>query len=156
MSRVVIIATAVVLASVTLTAWQQPQAVRPVPSRPLAVQEPPPEASLAAMEQHHAAAIDAGSRIAAAYHELDHAAAEVAARARACCTAGGGSAAEGDVRSEQLLHAVEELQKLQEALGSEVLALQNRMQHESHRYQTMSNVLKVAHDTEMAAVRNVR
>ena len=47
-------------------------------------------------------------------------------------------------------------QRAVEALGDKFLALQNAVQNESRRFQTLSNASKTRHDAAMAAIQNVR
>ena len=57
---------------------------------------------------------------------------------------------------DDLIRAVDDLQKLQSELRAEFLALQQQVQNESRRYQTISNALRARHDMAMNSVRNMK
>lgn len=56
----------------------------------------------------------------------------------------------------ELLSAISEMSEMQARLEMEMLALQNAMQMESRRFQTISNAVKARHDAAMSSIRNMK
>lgn len=67
-----------------------------------------------------------------------------------------GPAAEAIRLRAQLVEDVLGLARQANSMNLEFLALQNSMQMESRQYNAVSNVMKVRHDSAMAAIRNMR
>ncbi len=67
-----------------------------------------------------------------------------------------GPAAEATRLRAQLVEDVLGLARQANSMNLEFLALQNSMQMESRQYTAVSNVMKVKHDSAMAAIRNMR
>ena len=65
-------------------------------------------------------------------------------------TATGGAGSQGD-----LLEATRALQQEAQAMNLQYLQLQERMQQESREFTTLSNVMRVKHDTSRAAIGNI-
>jgi len=61
------------------------------------------------------------------------------------------SALQGD-----LIRAIDEMQAQLEDLQGQFLALQNSMQQESRRFQTISNAMRARHDMAMNSIRNMK
>ena len=57
---------------------------------------------------------------------------------------------------DDLIRAVDSMEKLQAELQVQFLALQNQMQQQSRQYQTISNALRARHDTAMNSIRNMK
>ncbi len=55
-----------------------------------------------------------------------------------------------------LIRAIDEMHAQMSQLEGQFLALQNSMQQESRKYQTLSNALKARHDTAMNSIRNMK
>ena len=62
----------------------------------------------------------------------------------------GGIGAQGD-----LLEATRTMQQEAQAMNLQYLQLQERMQQESREFTTLSNVMRVKHDTARAAIGNI-
>lgn len=65
-------------------------------------------------------------------------------------TASGGAGSQGD-----LLEATRAMQQEAQAMNLQYLQLQERMQQESREFTTLSNVMRVKHDTARAAIGNI-
>jgi hypothetical protein len=73
------------------------------------------------------------------------------ARLSAASAAGtGGAGSQGD-----LLEATRALQQEAQAMNLQYLQLQERMQQESREFTTLSNVMRVKHDTARSAIGNI-
>jgi hypothetical protein len=68
----------------------------------------------------------------------------------AIATAGGVAGSQGD-----LLEATRAMQQEAQAMNLQYLQLQERMQQESREFSTLSNVMRVKHDTARAAIGNI-
>jgi hypothetical protein len=68
----------------------------------------------------------------------------------ATSTATGGVGTQGD-----LLEATRAMQQEAQAMNLQYLQLQERMQQESREFTTLSNVMRVKHDTARAAIGNI-
>jgi hypothetical protein len=69
---------------------------------------------------------------------------------------GGASAAVGGAGSQgDLLEATRTMQQEAQAMNLQYLQLQERMQQESREFTTLSNVMRVKHDTARAAIGNI-
>lgn len=55
-----------------------------------------------------------------------------------------------------LMRAIDDMQKQLSQLEAQFLALRNSMQMESRKYQTISNALKARHDIAMNSIRNMK
>ena len=55
-----------------------------------------------------------------------------------------------------LIRAIDDVQKQLSQLEGQFLALQNSMQQQSRQYQTISNALKARHDIAMNSIRNMK
>ena len=64
--------------------------------------------------------------------------------------ASGGAGSQGD-----LLEATRAMQQEAQAMNLQYLQLQERMQQESREFTTLSNVMRVKHDTARAAIGNI-
>ena len=68
----------------------------------------------------------------------------------AASTAAGGTGSQGD-----LLEATRAMQQEAQAMNLQYLQLQERMQQESREFTTLSNVMRVKHDTARSAIGNI-
>lgn len=57
---------------------------------------------------------------------------------------------------DDLIRAVDNMQKLQAELQAQFLALQNQIQQQSRQYQTISNALQARHQIAMNSIRNMK
>ena len=73
-----------------------------------------------------------------------------ATTAGAAATASGGAGSQGD-----LIEATRAMQQEAQAMNLQYLQLQERMQQESREFSTLSNVMRVKHDTARAAIGNI-
>lgn len=102
----------------------------------------------------HAAIVEAAQGYAAVYTELSRGIAELATLADRM--AGDAPSREAARRLQQLTSAVDDLHQQMLDMNMQFVALQNQMQNESRRYQTVSNALKARHDVAMNAIRNMK
>jgi hypothetical protein len=70
--------------------------------------------------------------------------------AGAAIATAGGAGSQGD-----LLEATRAMQQEAQAMNLQYLQLQERMQQESREFSTLSNVMRVKHDTARAAIGNI-
>jgi hypothetical protein len=68
----------------------------------------------------------------------------------------GGAAASGKGEGWDLHEAQKLLASETQSFNKEYLALQNQMQRESREFTTLSNIMKVRHDSAKAAINNIR
>ncbi len=86
----------------------------------------------------------------------------IASRGSAVTAAGGGQpgalggAVEGKSEQWALLEANRLMTEQNNSFNQQYLALQNKMQQESREFTTISNIMKVRHDSAKAAINNIR
>ncbi len=110
---------------------------------------------LAALDASHAQMVESAESLSSLFAQLSAGLENVAGRAGDLQRATRERTSTARPQSE-LLSAISEMSELQARLEMEMLALQNAMQMESRRYQTISNALKVRHDAAMASIRNMK
>ena len=109
---------------------------------------------IAALDVSNAGIVESAEGVAAMYAELS---AGITELARVADRLVAESAQRGAaIRLQQLTTAVEGLQQQMLDMNMQFLALQNQMQMESRQYNTVSNALKVRHDSAMGAIRNMK
>ncbi len=112
-------------------------------------------ADLAALEASNAKILAAAESSASLYAQLsDDFKKIVSAADRLRRTSQEPTAATG--YQNDLIRAIDDMQKQLSQLEAQFLALRNSMQMESQKYQTISNTLKARHDIAMNSIRNMK
>lgn len=144
---------ALVAVSVTAVALQEVQ----LSAKKTAMAKPDQLAQdLMSLSRHHQATTEAAERLADLYQALDRKVAELTELASAVDLKGCSDSQVERQKVELLEDAIAQLAEMQQSRNMEFLALQNQMQSESRRFQTVSNALKARHDSEMSTVRNAK